>query len=75
MEEQEKDQAAAYIKLHEDVRKLILDIVMQELADRPYDHFASTLSTHVARHALPHALREELGNYRIVRKGETARSY
>ena len=27
----EKDQAAAYIKLHEDVKKLIVDTIYQEL--------------------------------------------
>lgn len=72
MTEEDKQAAAAYIKLHEDVKTLILDTVIEELKTRPYDAFSLTLSNHLATHVLPGALRGELQNYRIVQKGQTA---
>ena len=71
MEEQEKDQAAAYIKLHEDVRKLILDTVVQELQEQPYGMLSSLVQTTAAHHAKS-IVDREIQNYRIVYRGGTA---
>ena len=76
MTDEEKNAAAAYIKLHEDVRQLVLTIVTKELTERPYDSFASLLGSHIARMITEQGLiRNELHNYRIVYKGTTAPTY
>lgn len=76
MTEEDKNAAAAYLKLQDDVRTLILQTVMIEINTRPGGEFASALSGWVANYVLPQALPHYLSqNYRIVHKGHTAPTY
>jgi hypothetical protein len=43
MTEEEKEVAAAYMKLHDDVKQLIVDVVFQEL-----QNYESPLQNHIA---------------------------
>ena len=47
MTEEEKTAAAAYLKLHEDVKELILNTVMDELHINYQGPFANYLRSHV----------------------------
>ena len=67
----EKDQAAAYLKLQDDVRQLIVDTVVQELQAQPYGVLSLTLQTLAANHAKT-IMDREIQNYRIVYRGSTA---
>lgn len=75
MTDEDKNTAAAYIKLHDDVRKLILDIVQNELAYSPHSEFSAKLVWFVRNHVIDHELRTQMNNYRIVYKGTTASTY
>ena len=75
MTDEEKNAAAAYIKLHDDVRKLILDVVRNELTYNPHSEFSTHVSTFLRNYVIDHELRAQMGNYRIVYKGTTAPTY
>ena len=68
--ENETYAADAYLKLHEDVKRLILETVVQEIRQNPWGELANTL-----RGVTANQMREEMHNYRIVMKGDTARTY
>ena len=70
MTEEEKQQAAAFLKLQEDVKQLVLDAVTQELQYSPYGPFATAV-----RNIINVQMTNELHNYRIVMKGNTAPNY
>lgn len=72
MTDEDKNTAAAYIKLHDDVRKLILDVVQNELAHNPHGEFSTHISAFMREHVINHELRTQMNNYRIVYKGTTA---
>jgi hypothetical protein len=48
MTEEEKNAAAAYIKLHEDVKQLILDTVLEEMRL----HMYGLLTTQIKQHTI-----------------------
>lgn len=76
MTEEDKNAAAAYLKLQDDVRTLILQTVMIEINTRPYDSFATALSGWMVNYVIPQAMPHYLSqNYRIVLKGSTAPTY
>ena len=75
MTDEEKNAAAAYIKLQFDVKKLILDVVRNELAGNPHSEFSTNLAWFVRNHVIDHELRSQMNNYRIVYKGTTASTY
>ena len=71
----EEDQAAAYLKLQEDTKALILDTVEQELRHNPWGTFASRfrqIAVDVTRNESRTIMDREIQNYRIVYKGTTA---
>lgn len=71
----EKDQAAAYLKLQDDVKALILEAVEQELRTNPWGTFASyirQIAVDVTRNESRTIMDREIQNYRIVYKGTTA---
>ena len=72
MTNEDENTAAAYIKLHDDVRKLILDVVRNELAYNPHSEFSTHISAFMREHVINHELRAQMNNYRIVYKGTTA---
>lgn len=47
MAEEEKNQAAAYIKLHEDVKDLILTVILDEMQINPQSPFANYMRNHI----------------------------
>lgn len=70
--------AAAYMKLQADVKRLILDTVMEELAKNPWGPLASwmrQISVDVARNNAREIIDREIQNYRVVYKGTTANTY
>lgn len=71
MTEDEKNQAAAFVKLHEDVRALVVRAVIEELASNPYGTLTSMLKTLVSQEVSMH-LQTQMQNYRIVQRGTTA---
>lgn len=75
MTDEEKNAAAAYIKLQDDVKKLILDVVRNELRYNPHGEFSMHVSTFVSNYVIDHELRSQMNNYRIVYKGTTASTY
>ena len=75
MTDEEKNAAAAYIKLQDDVKKLILDVVRNELMGNPHSEFSTNLAWFVRNHVIDHELRSQMNNYRIVYKGTTASTY
>ena len=75
MTDEEKNAAAAYIKLQDDVKKLILDVVRNELMGNPHSEFSTNLAWFVRNYVIDHELRSQMNNYRIVYKGTTASTY
>lgn len=75
MTEEEKNAAAAYIKLQLDVRQLILDTVLKELNDNPHSEFSLRVGQFVRSYVVDPELRAQMNNYRIVYKGSTASMY
>ena len=71
MRDEEVNQAAAYIKLHEDVKSLILATVLEELRMNPYGQVASQVGQIAANYAKS-IVDREIQNYRIVYKGTSA---
>jgi hypothetical protein len=70
--------AAAYMKLQDDVKTLILSTVMEELGRNPWGSLASqirVLATDVVRNNSREIIDREIQNYRVVYKGTTANSY
>ena len=70
--------AAAYMKLQDDVKTLILSTVMEELGRNPWGSLASqirVLATDVARNNAREIIDREIQNYRVVYKGTTANTY
>ena len=65
--ENETYAADAYVKLHEDVRRLILETVIQELRQNPWSELATTL-----RGVVANEMGQQMSNYRIVARGNTA---
>lgn len=61
----------AYIKLHEDVKQLILNTVCEELQRNQYGALSSLVQTIAAGHAKA-IIDREIQNYRIVYRGNTA---
>ena len=68
--ENETYAADAYLKLHEDVKRLILETVIEELRQQPWGTLSTTL-----RGLMASELTSQMGNYRIVMKGHTASNY
>jgi hypothetical protein len=66
MSEEEKAAAAAYVKLHENVEKLILDIVQAEIKVNFYGAFGGQLKTFIQT-----IINEEMRNFRVGRVGQT----
>ncbi len=74
----EKDQAAAYLKLQDDVKTLILDTVMEEIAKNPWGSLAThirNIAVDATRNNARETIDREIQNYRIVYKGTTANTY
>jgi hypothetical protein len=71
MRDEELNQAAAYLKLHEDVRHLILTTVVEELRMNPYGMLAAEVGR-IASNYSKGVIDREIQNYRIVYKGNTA---
>lgn len=67
MENQDTYATDAYIKLHEDVRRLILDTVITELRRDPWGEFGMTV-----RGMINTEMNQQMPNYRIVARGSTA---
>lgn len=65
--------ADAYVKLHEDVRNLILDTVKEELQANPYGPLAMDIARICQSYAKP-IMDREIQNYRIVYRGTSANS-
>lgn len=63
--------ADAYIKLHEDVKTLILETVIHDIQANPYGQLATLLMQMVSRNARQ-IMDQEVQNYRIVYRGNTA---
>jgi len=66
MTDEEKQAAEAYIKLHENVEKLILSVIHKELADNVYGAFNGRL-----RALMLGVLNDELKNIKLGRAGQT----
>jgi hypothetical protein len=67
--------AAAYMKLQDDVKKLIVDTVMEEIARNPWGSLAThirNIAVDVTRNNSREIIDREIQNYRIVYKGNTA---
>ena len=75
MTQEEKDAAAAYLKLQFDVKKLILDTVAKEVTENPHSEFSTRISAFMRDYVINHELRTQMNNYRIVYKGTTASTY
>ncbi len=73
MSEEEKNQAAAFLKLHEDVKKLILEAVLYEIRTMPHGEFTTELR-HMIDRRLSETLNTQMSNYRIAYRG-TATPY
>ena len=71
MTEEEKNQAAAYIKLQDDVKELILGTVVRELQTNPYGVLSMLIQSISANNAKT-IIDREVQNYRIVYRGNTA---
>lgn len=67
--------AAAYMKLQDDVKRLILDTVRMELQKNPWGALSMEIRnmalTHVQSEA-KHVMDREMQNYRIVYRGTTS---
>lgn len=75
MTEEEKQAAEAYIKLHEDVKKLILDTVVEELMANPHGELGQRIlfvADKQYRDVHQPKLKQEMENFRIVYRGHTA---
>ncbi len=70
MTDEEKQAAEAYLKLHENVRQLIVDEIKAELSRDPYGELAARI-----RGIASDQTNKDLKDYRIVRIGQTAASY
>lgn len=68
---EEENQAAAFVKLHEDVRALVVKAVIEELAANPYGALSGMLKTLVSQEMSLH-LQTQMQSYRIVQRGTTA---
>jgi hypothetical protein len=68
---EEENQAAAFVKLHEDVRALVVKAVIEELAMNPFGALSGMLKTLVSQE-MPAHLQTHMQNYRIVQRGNTA---
>jgi hypothetical protein len=67
MENQDTYAADAYIKLHEDVKKLILNTVTAELRRDPWGEFGMAVRGMISTEMNTH-----MQNYRIVQRGTMA---
>lgn len=71
MTEEDKNAAAAYLKLQDDVRKLVVDLVVHELRY----HVNGELCSAIANAITPYSrmlIDREINNYRITYRGTTA---
>lgn len=66
MTEEEQRAAEAYLKLHENVREVVLSHVLQEVKNHPHSELASAIRWHIAM-----VLDNELKNFRVARVGNT----
>lgn len=71
MTDEEKDAASAYLKLHEDVKALILTTIKEEFQRNPYGPLAMEIGQIASGYAKM-ILDREIQNYRIVYRGNTA---
>ena len=74
-EVKDEDQAAAYLKLQDDVKQLILETVEQEIKTNPWGMFASQvrqIAVDVTRNEARTIMDREIQNYRIVYRGTHA---
>ena len=71
MTDEENNTAGAYLKLHEDVKTLILTTVMTELRTHPYGDLAMLLRTTTTQE-LDQQLNHRMQNYRVTLRGTTA---
>jgi hypothetical protein len=67
MTDEEKQQTEAYIKLQDNVQKLVISAVYDELVANPY----GMLANHI-RMILQSTINDEMKQYRITRTGQTA---
>lgn len=70
MDQDDQDQAAAYVKLHEDVHNLILNTIYVELSQKPHGLLANYV-----KHIVNEQIRTEIQSYRMTYKGCVASSY
>jgi hypothetical protein len=75
MTDEEKNAAAAYIKLQFDVKKLILEAIAKEVTENPSGEFSTKLIWFVRSYVVEPEMKSQMGNYRIVYKGTTASLY
>ena len=77
MEVTEKDQAAAYLKLQDDVKELILSTVLEALVTNPSGELAGRILFMADKHLrdlyLPNLVRkDDLQNLRLTPRGQVA---
>jgi hypothetical protein len=68
MAEEEKNQAAAYVKLHEDVKDLILTTILDEMQLNPQGPFANYMRNHIlfcveAEQKIKDVVRNQMNKY------------
>ena len=67
MTEEDKSQAAAYLKLHEDVKKLIIDTVLEELmtpSSAMYTQIQiNTLNGYPFKDAVKNVIKDQMNKY------------
>ena len=67
MTDEEKDQAAVYLKLQENVQALVLNVITNELITNPMGTLAQQIA-YIARHTI----QNEMKQYRITKAGDYA---
>ena len=70
MTDEEKDQAAAYLKLQDNVHALIVAAIYGELVGNPTGMLPNLL-----RIKIEERVQEEMRNYRVTKIGHTANQY
>jgi hypothetical protein len=67
MTDEDKQAAEAYVKLHEDVKAVVLVTVIDELHKNPWGPLAAAV-----RGLVITEMNQQMQNYRIVQRGNTA---
>lgn len=71
MTEEDKNTAAAYLKLQDDVRKMVVETLLHELRYNPSSELGSVIANAVAPYSRV-LIDREINNYRVVYRGTTA---